>query len=249
MLQKQGHFSTPQTTWFLKTAYWFGYSIPLVVLGLIFWRYQAQISEGWSQGLAVLLYFLTTLLSPALGSVFARLTGHSQAQRCVETWRRTPRALPEFPRLVVLASARGRGAYYLRGFWICFVSTVGYLVYLYINQSEKSLRGLGLFVFSALVYLIYWYEKKSKPRELAWAGAEGIWADKWVPWEEIARVETDLRRNYLGEPEQLRLDLFDVSDRALGQVWVDCDGPKRPDASMLESFYETLRAEFELTSK
>ena len=197
----------------------------------------------------MVLYFLTTLLSPVLGSAFARLTGRSRAQRCGETWRRVPQALPEFPRQVVLASAKSRDTYYLRAFWIGLAVTLWGLVSLSVKQPGDLLRGLGLFVFPGLFYLLYWWKKKSQPQELARAGAEGIWVDKWVAWEEIARVETRLRRNYLGEPEHLRLDIFDKSDRALGQVWIDCDGSKRPETPTLESFYATLRAEFEVTSK
>lgn len=249
MLQKQSQTPTPQKTGSLRVVYWIGYSLPLVAFGLAFWHYQTLFAESWGQALMVLLYSVAIPLCRFLGEAIVRLTGRSQAQRCVETWKRTPRALPEFPRQVVLASAQWRDSYYRRGFWIVLALTLGGLAYHYVKQPGDLLRGLGLFVFPGLVYLIYWWEKKPQPRELAHAGGEGVWVDKRVPWEEIARLETRLRRNYLGEPEWLRLDLFDVSDRALGQVWIDCEGPKCPEAPTLESFYTTLRAEFEVTGK
>lgn len=240
-MQKQ---LAPRNLWLLKTAYWLGYGSIPGLGGLIYYLYHTQLPEWGQNAIFFLFYTLHLLLSPYLGNTLAGVTGHSQAQRHDEVWKRTPGPLPTFPSLEIYSDAAFAARIHRRDLLVAWLIALGFIAYIALSAPTYLVRSPLILILPLIVFLL----RVSPSKAIAWAGPEGVRAtgraDAWVPWEEIARVEVRLEYDYLGEPKLLKLSLFDVFGKSLDQVWLDTERSQRPERVSLEHFYETLRAEF-----
>lgn len=237
-MQKQ---LTPWNLWLLKTAYWLGYgSIPGIGL-LIYFLYQPQLSEGEQVALCFFFYTLHLLLSPYLGNILAKLTGHSQAREHKEVWTRTAGPLLHFPLLVVWEDNHYRD---YRKKCVFGLSVIAIGLYLF-SHSLSGQGELGVLILPLIMGLDLWFSRRRAPSQMALASCEGVQDSVMVPWEELARVEARLEHDHLGEPELLALDLFDVLGKRRGQIWLRTEFFSRPERASLEHFNEVLRAAFE----
>lgn len=234
-----------RTTWLLKTAYWLGYGSIPTVGALVSYLYQARLAEGAQNAVFFCFYVLHIFFSAPLGNLLAGVTGHSQARRYKEVWRRTPGPLPTFLALEVGSDMAFAARTQRRDLLIAWLIALGFIAYNALSAPTYLVRSLVMLILPLVVFLL----RMSPSEAIAWAGPEGVRAtssaDAWVPWEKLARVEVRLEYDYLGDPKLLALNLFDVFGKSLGQVWLDTERTRRPERASLEQFYEALREAFD----